>query len=93
MGVIKNKPVISDRALTRERMVYLMEMRSLGYVPNIMDFMDYVPIGQIEKDWDTFMKSSLAHKLRSIGLHQNEVQTILFDTFCDEYLAKDNNKR
>jgi len=82
------KLALAGNFQTRERMVYLQELRSLGYNPNIMDFYTYAPLLDLEKDWDKFMKSSLAHKLRSIGLPEKEILPILFDTFCDEYLVK-----
>lgn len=80
--------IIETKNNTRERMIYLQELRSLGHVPSIDDFYDYIPLMPLEKEWNHFQKSSLAHKLRSVGVPEKELQEILFDTFFDEYLNK-----
>lgn len=86
--ILMLKEIIDTRNNTRERMIYLQELRSFGHVPSIDDFYEYIPLMPLEKEWNQFQKSSLAHKLRSVGVPEKELNEILFDTFFDEYLNK-----
>lgn len=80
-----------EKNQVRERMVYLQEIRQYTfYAPNVNDFLDYAPLSELDKIWDKLNYSTLAHKLRSARIPEPEIKAILFDTMCDEYLAKKN---
>lgn len=82
---------IVDKIEIRERMLYLQEIRQYTfYVPKVNDFLDYAPVRELDKIWDKLNYSTLAHKLRSARIPEPEIQAILFDTMCDEYLSKKN---
>lgn len=72
----------------RDRMQYLQELRPLGYVPCVLDFYEYGPLRGVEAEWHNVSHSTLAHKLRAVGVPKDQLHEILFDEFCDQYMIK-----